>query len=77
MTSSNPADALLSRLTTLFGERLPPRPQLEDAIGRFMAGLDLVPRHELEVHIAAVSTLKERIADLETRVADLERSSGS
>jgi hypothetical protein len=76
MTSSNPADALLNRLTNLFGERLPPRPQLEDAIARFMAGLDLVPRHELELHISTLKTLKERIADLEARVDELERSSG-
>ena len=40
-----------------------------------LAEVDLVPRHELDAHLAALERLTETMRDLERRVAALEADS--
>ncbi|MDA1076008.1 MAG: hypothetical protein O3A63_14770 [Proteobacteria bacterium] len=72
MPIASAADELLTRLTSVFGDRLPPRPQFDDAIQRFMASIDLVPRHEMERHLAALEALRQQVQILEQRISVLE-----
>jgi BMFP domain-containing protein YqiC len=49
--------------------------QARAALRQGFAEFDLVPRHELDGHLAALGQLTETIKDLEARIARLEAGS--
>ncbi len=70
--------AFIERLTDQLTSLVPPDSlrmvvdQARSALQRGLAEVDLVSRHELDAHLAALDRLTETIRDLERRVAKLE-----
>ena len=68
----------IERLTAQLASLVPPDSlrlvldQARSALQRGLAEVDLVPRHELDAHLAALDRLTETMRDLERRVAQLE-----
>ncbi|NIP13428.1 MAG: accessory factor UbiK family protein [Pseudomonadales bacterium] len=68
----------IDRLTEQLASLVPPDSlrlvldQARSALQRGLAEVDLVPRHELDAHLAALDRLTETMRDLERRVAALE-----
>jgi len=46
--------------------------QARSALAQGFAEFELVPRHELDAHLAALQQLTQTIKDLEQRIAELE-----
>ncbi|HEY5679898.1 MAG TPA: accessory factor UbiK family protein [Pseudomonadales bacterium] len=71
----------IERLTEQLASLVPPDSlrlvldQARSALQRGLAEVDLVPRHELDAHLAALDRLTETTRDLERRVAALEADS--
>jgi BMFP domain-containing protein YqiC len=71
----------IERLTEQLASLVPPDSlrlvldQARSALQRGLAEVDLVPRHELDAHLAALDRLTETMRDLERRVAALEADS--
>lgn len=77
--ASPPLDALLNRLREALGD-LPGGPltdRLQPVLEGFMEQFQLVPRREYDAHLATIARFERLIADLEARVADLERRDGA
>ena len=70
--------AFIERLTDQLASLVPPDSlrlvleQARSALQRGLAEVDLVPRHELDAHLAALDRLTETMRNLERRVAILE-----
>jgi BMFP domain-containing protein YqiC len=78
--ASQPLDTLLNRLREALGDHLPGGPltdRLQPVLEGFMEQFQLVPRREYDAHLATIARFERLIADLEARVADLERRDGA
>ncbi len=76
MENPQPADTLIARIRDVLGG-LTPEPLMErltTMLEGFFEQFQLVSKRELEGHIANIEQLKSTIADLERRMAELERS---
>jgi len=72
-------DALLERLREALGD-LPGgalTDRLQPVLEGFLAQFQLVPRREYDAHIATIARFERTVADLEARVAELERREGA
>ena len=75
-TTATPLEGLFSRLRDTLGE-LAPEPLLDrmkPVIEGFLTQFQLVPKREYEAHMAALERLEDTVADLEARIAELERN---
>ncbi len=75
MENTRTADTLMARIRDVLGG-LTPEPVMERLnamLEGFFEQFQLVSKRELEGHIASIEELKSTIADLERRMADLER----
>ncbi len=75
MENSTPVDTLMARIRDVLGG-LTPEPLMERLNGtleRFFEQFQLVSKRELEGHISTIEQLKSTVADLERRMAELER----
>ena len=70
VTTNNPAQDLLNRLQSQFGEPL--TEAAETIVERFLAPFALVPKHDFEKHLETLQALEQTIEQLTTRVAELE-----
>ena len=70
VTQTNPAQDLLNRLQSQFGE--PFSDAAETIVERFLAPFALVPKHEFENHLETLQELEQSIDALTARVAELE-----
>ena len=73
-TSSPPLEDLIRRLRDALGDAPASlidgmRPVLDGFFQQFQ----LVPRREYDAQLASLSTLEDKVADLEARIAELER----
>ncbi|MFK7912775.1 MAG: hypothetical protein AB8B93_02575 [Pseudomonadales bacterium] len=71
MTNNNPAQDLLNRLQSQFGEPL--TDAAETIVERFLAPFALVPKHEFENHLELLTQLEQSIETLGSRVTELEQ----
>lgn len=71
MTNNNPAQDLLNRLQSQFGEPL--SDAAETIVERFLAPFALVPKHEFENHLQLLTQLEQSVETLTARVAELEQ----
>ncbi|TDJ29067.1 MAG: hypothetical protein E2O61_09365 [Gammaproteobacteria bacterium] len=75
MENGQPAETLMARIRDVLGG-LTPEPLMERlnaSLEGFFEQFQLVSKRELEGHIASIEQLKNTIADLEQRMAKLER----
>lgn len=75
MENPQPADTLIARIRDVLGG-LTPEPLMEHLttmLEGFFEQFQLVSKRDLEGHIASIEQLKSTIADLERRMAELER----
>lgn len=75
MENPQPADTLIARIRDVLGG-LTPEPLMErltTMLEGFFEQFQLVSKRDLEGHIASIEQLKSTIADLERRMAELER----
>ena len=76
MADTQPADTLMARIREVLGG-FTPEPLMErlnTTLDGFFEQFQLVSKRELEGHIANMEQMKTTIADLEQRMAELERS---
>jgi uncharacterized protein HemX len=74
-TAPNPLEALLANLRDTLGD-LAPEPllnRMKPALERFLEQFQLVPKREYDTHMAKLSQLEDTVAQLEVRIAELER----
>ena len=72
---NGPADTLMARIRDVLGG-LTPEPlmeRLKATLDGFFEHFQLVSKRELEGHISNIEQLNRTIADLERRMAELER----
>jgi BMFP domain-containing protein YqiC len=75
-TTATPLESLFSRLRDALGE-LAPEPlfdRMKPVIEGFLTQFQLVPKREYEAHMATLERLEDTVADLEARIAELERN---
>lgn len=75
MTNNNPAQDLLNRLQSQFGEPL--TDAAETIVERFLAPFALVPKHEFEGHLELLTQLEQSVETLTARVTELEQQAST
>jgi len=73
--TQNPLDALLERLRITLGD-LAPEPllnRMQPVIENFLEQFQMVPKRDYDAHMAALKRLEATVADLESRIVELEQ----
>jgi len=76
-TAQTPLDALFARLRETLGELAPESlmNRMQPVVEGFFEQFQLVPKREYEAHMATLQRLETTVAELESRISELERGS--
>lgn len=74
-TAPNPLEALFANLRDSLGDLAPESflNRMKPVLERFLEQFQLVPKREYDAHMAKLTRLEDTVAQLEVRIAELER----